>query len=123
MCSDIKNILIYCVFFSSLCVLVITRVHVKGFRSVPLTTDAYKCPHCQNRTVPIPLLFGSKLQAVEVVFLYRSMCSLVTREKEMCFFEQHIVIGIPFIFLLQALCENYTFQSFLQRGNTLPAGS
>lgn len=37
-------------------------VGVWGPRLVPLITHAYKCPHCQNRTASIPLLFGSKLE-------------------------------------------------------------
>lgn len=37
-------------------------VCVWGPSLVPLIIHAYKCPHCQNRTASIPLLFGSKLE-------------------------------------------------------------
>lgn len=37
-------------------------VCVWGPRLEPLITHTYRCPHCQNRTASIPLLFGSKLE-------------------------------------------------------------
>ena len=37
-------------------------VCVWGQRLEPLITHTYRCPHCQNRTASIPLLFGSKLE-------------------------------------------------------------
>jgi len=122
---------------SVVCICEKISLRVWAQRSVSLTTQTYKCPHCQNRTASIPLLFGSKLEQwkwvnsseLHLVSFPSCVCKLFScmgKKKENCH-SQLPSVSKPargssnfFLFHPATVCINYigdlSWQSFLWRG-------